>query len=225
VPLAEPREPRQPREVGDIYEGDDDGESLLPVLWHWTKRLALLAVLVGGGAFVALNWKTWIPATAEIGNKAFTEIDRYARSGERREQQDRILQEIGPQLSQLAPDTIRLILSESPTGVLDAAEVFWIATEATDRGLATLTSAEAQELEALRRDLIDGLTPSERGRVREYESTRANREPFPVENNSALALYARGARALPPEKRERLEALLGKAIAAGLVPPGGEDPR
>ena len=44
VPLAASHEPR---EVGDMYEGGDE-ESVLPVLWHWTKRLVLLAALVGG---------------------------------------------------------------------------------------------------------------------------------------------------------------------------------
>jgi len=48
---------------------------------------------------------------------------------------------------------------------------------------------------------------------------RARRATFAFEDRSALERYARGARALPPESRERLQALYGKAVAAGLALP------
>ena len=55
--------------------------------------------------------------------------------------------------------------------------------------------------------------------MRGYERIRTGRELLSVsEDVRVLALFARGVRSLPPEKRERLQALLGKAIVAELGP-------
>jgi hypothetical protein len=55
--------------------------------------------------------------------------------------------------------------------------------------------------------------------VAEYDRARSQRVVFPFENPHALELVARGARAMPSASRERLQALLGKAVAAGLGAP------
>ena len=79
--------------------------------------------------------------------------------------------------------------------------------------------AEAEELRALERELLGTLSRTEAERVREYDRTRARRAIFPFENPHVMDLVARGARALPPERLERLQALTHKAVAAGLDRP------
>jgi hypothetical protein len=216
--LAE--EVHEPREPQDVYEGEDEeGESALPVLWLWTKRVVAAGVFVGGGVLIGLNWTTWFPRAAEVGETVFTEIDRQARSGERARELEQALRDATERLPHLAPETIRLVLSTTSSGVLDPPEVFQLASEAADRGRSALTAAEATELGALQRELLSGLRPPQRRRLEEYERARATRGVFPFENPYALDLVARGARAMPAASRERLQALLGKAVAAGLGAP------
>ena len=148
-----------------------------------------------------------------------SEVSKYVQSREQKQRERRALQEATEQLPHLAPDTVRLVLSRSPTGVLDPPEVFQAACNAADRGVSALTPEEAQELNALRSALLDALSPAEGERVREYDDVRARRAPFAFEDQSALELFARGARALPSDSRERFQTLVGKAIAAGLGRP------
>jgi hypothetical protein len=180
----------------------------------------VVTVLVGGGILAAVTWRTWFPKAGELGQTALTGIDRHVRSGDLAREQQQALQEGTEQVPQLAPETIRLVLSSSPSDVLDVLELFQAASDAADRGRAALTSEEALEMDALRIELLDGLHPMEREHVREYDRARTSGPVFPSEQRAVLVLLARGARTLPPARLERLQALLGKAIAAGLVLPG-----
>jgi hypothetical protein len=217
IPLAPQRS--QPRkEVGDVYEGPGMGD-VLHAAWAWTKVLLVLAAVGAIVAFAVMNWRTWFPRATELGRQAFIEVDKVARSGEFQKAVD----DAAAQLPQLSRETIRQIQDSSPSGLLEPVEVFRIASEASSRGQGSLTADEAAELQALRREMLSALAPADRERLREYEDIRARREPFPVENASALPAYARAARALPPESLARLQALLAKAVAAGLeTPTAGE---
>jgi len=217
VPLVGRLERPEPE---GVYEGDTVGlGDVLRSTWAWAKVLALIAVVVGGAGFAVVKWRTWFPTAAELGEATFTEVDRVARSRERAAAQQRAVEQLSGELPHLAPETIRLILSRSPLGVLEAREVFAIAGDATDRGFGTLTAEEATELDALGTKLHEGLGPLERERLRSYGLTRARRLVFVEEHGFARALVARGAMAMPPEDRARLQGLLAKAIAAGLGPP------
>jgi hypothetical protein len=211
------------RDAEDVYEAEE-GESLFHAAWLWTKRIVVMTGLVTGGVLAALTWEAWFPKAAQLGQMLFTEIDRQVRSRDQAERQQRALLEATQQLPHLAPETIQLVLSSSPSGVLDPPEVFQRAFAAADRGLSALTSKEAEELRALRRELLDTLSPAERERVREYDVARARRVTFTFEDRAALEPFARGARALPARSRERVQALLGKAIGAGIVLPTGVTP-
>jgi len=217
LPVLRLAEIHEPEEAEDVYEGG--GESLFPAAWLWTKRIVLSAGLVAGVILAARTWETWFPKATHLVRLGFTEMNTYVQSREQKERERQALQEATEQLPHLAPDTIRLVLSRSPTGVLDPPEVFQAACDAADRGLSALRPEEAEELKALRSTLLDTLSPAEGERVREYDRVRARRTPFAFEDQSALELFARGARALPSESRERLQALVGKAIAAGLARP------
>ena len=61
----------------------------------------------------------------------------------------------------------------------------------------------------------ESMSDAQREQLEAYARTRARRIVFAEEHVHALALVARGARTLPPERRERLQVLLAKAIAAG----------
>jgi hypothetical protein len=203
-------------EEGDVYEGEEEGWSVLSVVWVWTKRLALLGGLAATGVLVALNWDTWFPRAAKLGQAVFTEIDRQAHSAQRARERDQAFANAVERCPHLAPETIRLVLSTSSDGVLEPPEVFQVATEAADRGISSLPPGEGAELRGLQRELASRLRPPQRARLAEYDRARATRVVFPFENPAALDLVARGARAMTPAHRARLQHLLGKAVAAGL---------
>ena len=123
------------------------------------------------------------------------------------------------QLPHLTPETIEVVIKKSAYRPRDPAEVFSRAETAAVRGMSSLPEEEAKELAALRLAVARSLRPMDRQRVRGYERIRTGRELLSVsEDVRVLALFARGVRALPPEKRERLQTLLGKAIVAELGP-------
>jgi hypothetical protein len=217
LPVLRFAEVHEAREEEDVYEGEA-AHRLFPTLWLWTQRVVLLGGLATGGVLAVVNWETWFPRAAEVGHTAFTEIDRQVTAGQRAREQEQALRNAAERLPHLAPATIRLVLSTGHGGVLEPPEVFQLATEAADRGQSALTPAEAAELLTLQRELLGHLRPPERARVAEYDRARAYRVVFPFENPPALELVARGARAMPAGSRERLQELLGKAVAAGLAP-------
>ncbi len=210
----------------DVYEGS----ASLGVAWLWLKRAALIAGLLAGGIVAAGTWETWVPVAARLGRAIVMEIDRRAhqsapsRDEERPQPAADALPAGRDQLPHLAPQTIALVMSSSRSGALDPPEVFARAYDATERGMSALTSAETQELGVLRRAVLAALPAADRQRLREYDLLRGRRAPLPTENREALRSVARGARALPPWARERLQELLGKAIAAAPAVPSGEVP-
>ena len=213
--LAKIEEPEEPQ---DVYE-ETASESRFPAVWPWMKRIAWTAVLVAGGFAAYQGWESWYPKATDLSSAAFTEVSRYAQTREQRERQRRALKESTEQLPHLAPHTIQLVLNQSPNVVPDPPEVFQAASNAVDRGVSALSPEERQELKTLNREVLRALSPAERARVREYDDVRARRMPFAFEDKTALDLYARGARTLPEESRERLQALVGKAVASGLTSP------
>jgi hypothetical protein len=224
LPVLRFVESREPREEADIYEGDEPTLSFsLEPVWLWAKRIVVLGALAALGVYAVLERETWFPRAASLGQKVFTEVDRQVLSRQRSEQRQRALADASGRLPWLASETILLFFARSPTGIVEPPEVFQLAREATDRGRASLTPSEAEELRALERELLATLQATERERVREYDQTRTRRPIFPFENPHVMELVARGARGLPAERRERLQALTHKAVAAGIdmPPPGG----
>ncbi len=199
APLPVPRSAAPPRPV--------------PSASPRTKRLLVMGGLVAAGLFAALSSETWLPKAAPSG-RLVVKTGRLKQSGDEAERQRQAQQAARQRLPHLAPETIRLVLAKSATGVLDPPALFRVTCDAVDRGSWALTPEEAQELQALRRELLDALLPSEAERVLEYDDTRARRATLPFENRAALDLFARGVRALPSRSRTRLQVLFGKAVAA-----------
>ena len=78
------------QEVVDIFEAEDS-ETFLPVAWLWTKRVVLMTGLVAGGVYASLNWETWFPKAADLGQRMFAEIDTLVRSRDQTERQQHAL--------------------------------------------------------------------------------------------------------------------------------------
>lgn len=226
LPVLRFAEVREASEVEDVYDGPDiDGgfAGFAPV-WRWTKRIVVLAALAAVGTLAAVHWRAWFPRAGEIGRTMFAEIDRQARAGQYAREQEAALADDAGRLPQLAPSTIRRVLSTRKDGVLEPSEVFQLAADAADRGRTALTAAETEELRALQNELRDGLPRGERALVDDYDRARAEGLAFSSDSSRTLELVARGARAMPAERRERLQQLLGKAVTAGLGEPVAPGP-
>jgi hypothetical protein len=215
-------------ELADLYEGET-GEGIFSVAWLWVKRLVLIAGFAVAGIVAVSTWRTWLPVVTQVGLVIFTKVDEYvhpdrARGPRAEEERQRQIQEAVQQatgeLPHLSRETIQLVMSSSVWSVPDPPEVFSRGYAAAKRGSPSLAPAEAEELRTLEAALLAGLRPAERQRVREYDRVRRERATLPGEDREVLGLFARGARALPRQSREHLQALYGKAVAAGLASGG-----
>jgi hypothetical protein len=202
--------------VGDIYAGDS-GPAVHSTVGLWARRFFLTAAVLAGGAVAGQNWDTWSPVAGDVGGTIFREIDDHVRWLHLARERQELLDQASEQLPHLARDTVSLVLSTNRTHVLEAPVVFERAWGAAERGASTLTPSEARELKELRSELVDTLPPLDRERVRSFDRAQARGAVFPFDARRGLLAYARGARTLTPERRERLQTLLGKAIAAGLA--------
>jgi hypothetical protein len=190
-----------------------------------TRGRLVIAGLGVGILVVATGW-AWIPALIDLGRRLVAPVEKKAAVPAPAVSPLPPPPTLPPdvqaavnQLPHLTPETIQIVMKKSAYRPRDPAEVFSRAETAAVRGMSSLPEGEAQELSALRLAVARSLSPTERQRVRGYERIRTGRELLSVsEDVKVLALFARGVRALPPEKRERLQTLLGKAIVAELGP-------
>ena len=189
-------------------------------------RGRLVIAGVGVGILVVATGWAWIPALIDLGRRLIAPVAKKvavplpaASAPPPPPTLPPDVQAAVNQLPHLTPETIQIVMKKSAYRPRDPAEVFSRAETAAVRGMSSLPEEEAQELSALRLAVARSLSPTERQRVRGYERIRTGRELLSVsEDVKVLALFARGVRALPPEKRERLQTLLGKAIVAELGP-------
>jgi hypothetical protein len=126
------------------------------------------------------------------------------------------VQEAMAQLPHLSPETIQLVMASGHGPVTDPPEVFRRAYVAATRGTSALTDDEARELRTLMSGVLAALRRVDRDRVRAYGRLSSQRDLLVEEDRKVLSLFARGVRALSAERRQRLQDLSGKAIAAAL---------
>jgi hypothetical protein len=206
LPKAGPR--------GDIY---DAGRWRL-----WLKRVVLTAGLAAAGVAAVTTGPAWMPHLEKLGPALFTTIDEHTRrlppspaaTAAQPLSLPKELEAAAAQLPHLSADTVRLLASTSDSGVMEAPELFRLSYAAAKRGTSALSPQEARELKALEGAVLAALRPGERARVRAYDRISAGRELLTSEDGKVLVLFTRGVRALPPARRERLQALFAKAIAA-----------
>jgi hypothetical protein len=220
VPLAQAVETTESEEEEeDVYEGEEEPSAFMGPLWFWTKRLVTLGVLAALGYFLYLERASWVPKAGDVGQIVFNQIDKRARARQLDQKQQAALADASARLPHLTASTILQVYGQNPLGVMDAGEVFQLTREATERGIEKLPPADAEELRTLQNDLSASLSAPERRRLDEYDEARSRRVIFDFENPYAMNLVAKGARALPSEKLERLRALLQQAVAEGLKVP------
>jgi hypothetical protein len=134
------------------------------------------------------------------------------------------VQEAMVQLPHLSADTIqRMMAAGADARDSTPPELFRRAYLAATRGTAALTEDEARELNGLMNGVLGNLRRVDRDRVRAYGRLHNQRDLLVDEDRKVLALFARGVRALPAPRRERLQQLSARAIASGL-PNGSPDP-
>jgi hypothetical protein len=200
---------------GDLYEA----EGRLAAARRFVPRVAVGIGLVAVAALAVLQREAWVPEAGRLGQAALTQIDQAQRSRLLSRARQQALQEAAERLPHLSQATILLLTEGQADDALDPVELFRTSSDAADRGAAALTPQETQELKETLAELRKALRPSERERLRQYHAARVRRPLFPFEGADVIELFARGAYALPEPRLERLQELLGKAIAAGLRPP------
>jgi hypothetical protein len=217
-PRPEPAQPPPPlSELPSIpFAPLDEARRRLPALP--TRKILIGAAAIAGlaAAWTAVGWLSSLdlftrkappPAAAGVSAPAPQET-APALPPE--------LQAAVEQLPHLDAETIRLVASTVQPGPADPPDVFRRAQLAANRGVSALAPDEAQELRALRSAVVGALRPVDRERVLAYDRVTAGRDLLVGEDARVARLYARGVHALPAPRRERLQALLGKAIAAAL---------
>jgi hypothetical protein len=186
----------------------------------WPKRqLLTVAAVLGGLGLVAIAL-AWLPRLEWLTRKSPV-VPAAAATPNLPPPEPTLppeLQVAAEQLPHLAPETIRLVTSTIDLGrPPDPPEIFRRADVAANRGASILTEDETRELRTLKSAVVGALRSVDRERVLAYDRVTVGRDLMLGEDARVLRLYARGVRALPPPRRERLQALLGKAIAAALV--------
>ena len=186
----------------------------------WPKRQLLIVAAVLGGLGLVATALAWLPRLEWLTRKA-TVAPAPAATPSLQAPEPPLppeLQVAAEQLPHLAPETIQLVASTIDLGrPPDPPEVFRRADVAANRGASALTEDEARELRSLKSAAVGALRPVERERVLAYGRVTVGRDLMLGEDARVLHLYARGVRTLSTARRERLQALLGKAIAATLV--------
>jgi len=122
------------------------------------------------------------------------------------------------QLPHLSVEAIRLVMAHGQPALPDPPEAFRRAWVAANRGASALSEPEGEELRSIKKAVLFSLRPGERDRVRAYDRVSVSVDLLVLEDGKVMALFTRGVRALPAPRRERLQALLSKAIAAALAP-------
>ena len=190
-------ESREPREREDVYEGDGPHRS-----WNLQPALVLDEAhrdhgRARRGARLRRPRAGRLVSEDRRARPDRVHADRPAGAlAQARRRAAPALAAASGQLPELSPQTIELIFSRSPTGVVEAARR--VPDRARGRGprhRARSPPAEAEELRALSRELLGTLSRTEAERVREYDRTRSRRVIFPFENPHVMELVARGARA------------------------------
>jgi hypothetical protein len=235
-PRSEPLKPPAPLSdvpVLRLAKIDDDDHagartSALRAAALGVRRFAPRVPLLAACLIAALTWRTWTPWLGPL-LAAFTKTPERTPTARpavpMKPTEPDLPKEVlvaARELPHLSPETVQLVMSRSPFAPSEPADVFRRAYEAALRGASALPPDEARELKALEKAVIGALRPIERERFEAYERVGSSgRDLLAAEDARVLGLFARGTRALAPPRRQRLQELLAKAIAAAFGSNGG----
>ena len=212
--------PVEKERKGDLYAEDHEMGAGL-------ARWALIAGVVAAGLAVVFTYPWWLPKLTGGGQGTSSSSETASRPAPGSSLPgapaapvvfSKEVQQAAERMPHLAPATIQLIASNTGAQTLVVPEVFRRAHDASRRGRQTLPPAELKELSGLESAVLSSLRPAERERVRAYDRISAGSDLLSAEDERVLSLVARGVRTLSPQRRERLQVLSGKAVAAVLSP-------
>jgi hypothetical protein len=120
----------------------------------------------------------------------------------------------------LSPRAAELLMSKSAAHVLEPPDVFRRAYGLVGQGLYALSKSESKEMGELHTALYASLPPAQRERLGDYiDRARHRYATTPEEDRQMSQLMKSAVLSLPADKRTRLQALVEKALTAGLERP------
>jgi hypothetical protein len=180
------------------------------------RGLVAALTLAAVGALGLGAWNVWSRAGRDSAASAAVATPALPAPPPTIPELPREVQEAMAQLPHLSADTIQRMMAGGDSRSNEPPELFRRAYLAAEQGTAALGEDETRELRGLMNGVLGNLRRVDRDRVRAYGRLHNQRDLLVDEDRKVLALFARGVRALPAARRERLQELSAKAIASGL---------
>jgi hypothetical protein len=209
------------REVGrsDVQLGRGRGRVVRTSWEDGLDRLQGAAVVwVDGYDYYWLE--AWAPASAgEEFFKAFVELVRaIAPSGALAARVDEAAERLSSEVPELSKEALRLLIGERMSREEGLSGVPIDAIRAVNRGLEGLSAAEAREMGEIYGQIWEPVPELRRRRLAQVIALIKANRPVPAAELRALRdVVKAGVVALPPEQRERLQELSGRAVEKSLV--------
>jgi hypothetical protein len=209
------------REVGrsDVQLGRGQGRA---VRTSWEDGLdrfqGAAAVWVDGYEHYWLE--AWAPASAgEEFFAAFVELVRaIAPSGALAARVDEAADRLSAEVPELSKEALRLLIGERMSREEGLSGVPIDAIRAVNKGLDGLSAAEAREMGEIYQQIWAPVPERQRRRLAQVIALIKTDRPVPAAELRALRdVIKAGVVALPPEQRERLQELSGRAVEKSLV--------
>ena len=164
----------------------------------------------------------WAPAAAgEDFLTAFQDLMRaVAPSGALAARVDEAAERLAVEVPELSPKALRLLIGELMSEGQSLEDVPVDALRRVSRGLDALSAAESGEMGEIYGQIWAPLSLAERRRLaRVLERVKADRRVAAADVRALREVVKAGVVALPPEQRERLQELSGRALEKSLVLP------
>jgi hypothetical protein len=164
--------------------------------------------------------EAWAPASAgEEFFKAFVELVRaIAPSGALAARVDEAAERLSSEVPELSKEALRLLIGERMSREEGLSGVPIDAIRAVNRGLEGLSAAEAREMGEIYGQIWEPVPELRRRRLAQVIALIKANRPVPAAELRALRdVVKAGVVALPPEQRERLQELSGRAVEKSLV--------
>ena len=164
--------------------------------------------------------EAWAPAeTGEEFFRVFVELVRaIAPSGALTARVDEAAERLSSEVPELSKEALRLLIGERMSREEGLAGVPIDAIRAVNRGLEGLSPAEAREMGEIYNQIWEPVPELQRRRLAQVIALIKADRPVPANELRALRdVVKAGVVALPPEQRERLQELSGRAVEKSLV--------
>jgi hypothetical protein len=221
--LLQERVPSQPslREDGraDVQMGRGQGR-LVRTSWEDGLDPFVGATLVWADGYEYYWLHAWAPASAgDEFQKAFEELaGAIAPSGALTARVDEAAERLAVEVPELPREALRLLIGERMSRGEGLESVPVDALRAVSRGLEGLSQAEAREMGEIYAQIWAPVPELQRRRLAQVLARVKADRPVPaVEVRALREVVKAGVVALPPDERERLHELTGRAVEKSLL--------